>query len=113
MLSLQALVGSLRRDEGGWRATGEVELQSPTVTRTNPECAEPRRRTLPLSSVKANVTWDDGRLLVQPLATGIGSGISQASRRSTAPADPLVREGPGQVLSDDLFTSQLGVGLEP
>ena len=73
------------------RATGEVELQSPTVTRTNPECAEPRRRTLPLSSVKANVTWDDGRLLVQPLATGIGTGGITAKLVAT-PTPPMPAE---------------------
>jgi uncharacterized protein involved in outer membrane biogenesis len=72
-------------------AAGEVELQSPTVTRTNPECAEPRRRTLPLSSVKANVTWDDGRLLVQPLATGIGSGSITAKLTAT-PTPPVPTE---------------------
>ena len=56
------------------RASGDVELRSPVVTRTNPACAEPKRRTLSLSTVKANVSWEDGRLLLQPLSSGIAGG---------------------------------------
>ena len=67
------------------RATGEVELKRPEVTRTNPECAEPKRRKLALWAVKANVVWDDGRLVVQSLATGLGDG-SITSKLSATPA---------------------------
>src|SRR5205085_12108944 len=40
----------------------------------------------PLSTVKASVTWDDGRLTVQPLATGIGGGSITAKLAATATA---------------------------
>ena len=56
------------------RASGDVELRSLEVTRTNPGCAEPKRRTLSLSTAKANVSWEDGRLLVQPLTAEIAGG---------------------------------------
>jgi uncharacterized protein involved in outer membrane biogenesis len=70
------------------RAYGDVELRSPEVTQTHPGCAEPRRRTLSLSTVKAGVSWEDGRLLVQPLATGIAGG--SITMKLAAPAAPGV-----------------------
>ena len=73
------------------RAVGDVEFRSPEVTRTNPGCPEPKRRRLALSTVKAKVIWDDGRLLVQPLATGIGDG-SITSKLVAAPAPHLHAE---------------------
>jgi uncharacterized protein involved in outer membrane biogenesis len=69
------------------RATGEIELRSPTVARTSRACPEPRRRTLALSTVKANVSWEDGRLVVQPLSTGIGKG-SITTKLAATPAPP-------------------------
>jgi len=73
------------------RATGEIELRGPAVTWTSPACPPPRRRTLQLSPVKANVSWDDGRLVVQPLVTGIGEG-SIATKLSTVPGPPVQAE---------------------
>jgi len=65
-------------------AAGEIEVQGPSVTRTSRDCAEPRRRTLPLSAMKATVTWDDGRLVLQPLSTGVGGGSVTAKLAATA-----------------------------
>ena len=71
------------------RASGDVELRSPEVTRTNPGCAEPKRRTLSLSTVKANVSWEDGRLLVQSLTAGIAGGrITTKLVATSAPGTP-------------------------
>jgi uncharacterized protein involved in outer membrane biogenesis len=69
------------------RAAGEIELRSPTVTRTSPSCGEPRRRTLALSTLKASVSWRDGRLAVQPLTSGIGHGSATTTLVAT-PAPP-------------------------
>jgi uncharacterized protein involved in outer membrane biogenesis len=73
------------------RANGEVELRSPTVTRTSPACEEPRRRTLRLSTVKANVSWGDGRFVVQPLTSGIGHGVVTTKLVAT-PVPPMRAE---------------------
>jgi uncharacterized protein involved in outer membrane biogenesis len=66
------------------RAVGEIELRGPNVTRTSAACPEPRRRTLALGTVKANVVFADNRLVVQPFTTGIGSG-SVAARLTASP----------------------------
>jgi uncharacterized protein involved in outer membrane biogenesis len=60
------------------RVAGEVEWRDATVTRTTAACAEPRRRTLVLATVKASVTWRDGRLVAAPLTTGIPGGTATA-----------------------------------
>ena len=66
------------------RAVGEIELRSPKVTRTSADCPEPRRRTLSLGTVKANVVFEQNRLVVQPLTTGIDGG-SVAARLTASP----------------------------
>jgi hypothetical protein len=73
------------------RAAGELELRSPAVMRTDGDCPEPRRRTLALSTVKANVSWDAGRLVVQPLSSGIGSGTF-TTKLTASPAPPMPAE---------------------
>jgi AsmA protein len=73
------------------RAAGELELRSPAVMRTDGDCPEPRRRTLALSTVKANVSWDAGRLVVQPLSSGIGDGAI-TTKLTASPAPPLPAE---------------------
>ena len=73
------------------RATGEIELRDPALIRTSPACPVPRLRTLQLSTVKANVSWEEGRLVVQPLATGIGNG-GIATKLSATPGPPVQAE---------------------
>ena len=70
------------------RAAGEVEWRVPTVTRTSRACGEPRRRTLALASVKASVSWRDGRLIADPLTTGIpgGTATSTLTTETSPPA---------------------------
>ena len=70
------------------RASGDVELRSPEVTRTTYGCTGPTRRTLALSTVKANVSWEDGRLLVHPLTAGIAGG--RITMKLAAPAAPAM-----------------------
>jgi hypothetical protein len=68
------------------RAAGEVEWRDATVTRTSEACAEPRRRTLALATVKASVSWRDGRLVADPLASGIPRGTVRTRLAATTSA---------------------------
>lgn len=56
------------------RASGDVELTNLAVTQTNPQCPEPKRRTLALGLVKLNTTWEESRLIGRPVTTEIGKG---------------------------------------
>ena len=69
------------------RASGDVELRNPEVIRTSPACAEPKRRTLSLSTVKANLSWEDGHLFVQPLSAGIAGGSISMKVAAPSAAD--------------------------
>lgn len=55
-------------------ATGEVALSNVTVTQVNPQCPEPKRRTLALPVIKLNAAYQDQRLAARPLTTSIGTG---------------------------------------
>jgi hypothetical protein len=59
---------------GAPTASGDVELSKLTVTQVNPQCPEPKRRTLAIPAVKMNAAYGDGRLIGRPLTTSIGSG---------------------------------------
>ncbi|HET9491479.1 MAG TPA: AsmA-like C-terminal region-containing protein [Methylomirabilota bacterium] len=56
------------------RAAGEVELTDVTITQRNPQCPDPKRRTLALEPVKLNLTYEDLRVTVRPVTTAIGKG---------------------------------------
>jgi AsmA family/AsmA-like C-terminal region len=73
------------------RAAGEVEWRDATVTRTSAACPEPRRRTLALATVKASVSWRDGRLVADPLTTGISRGTAR-TRLATTISPPIRAE---------------------
>ena len=60
------------------RAAGVVELSSLKVTQTNPQCPEPKRRTLGLGPVKVNTLWEDGTFRGHPLSTSLGQGVLTA-----------------------------------
>ncbi|HEU4371234.1 MAG TPA: AsmA family protein [Methylomirabilota bacterium] len=55
-------------------AAGEVELANLTLTQTNPQCPEPKRRTLTVSTVKLNTAWQDQRLAGKPLTATLAGG---------------------------------------
>jgi hypothetical protein len=59
---------------GAPSASGDVELSKLTVTQVNPQCPEPKRRTLAIPAVKMNAAYGDGRLIGRPLTTSIGTG---------------------------------------
>lgn len=59
---------------GAPTASGDLELSKLTVTQVNPQCPEPKRRTLAIPTVKMNAAYGDGRLIGRPLTTSIGSG---------------------------------------
>ncbi len=55
-------------------ATGEVMISALTVTRTNPQCPEPKRRMLTVASLKMNTAWQDQRLTGRPVTADISGG---------------------------------------
>ncbi len=56
------------------RASGDVELTDVTVTRTSPQCPEPRRRTLALGTVKVNAAYDGARVVGRPVTASPAGG---------------------------------------
>jgi uncharacterized protein involved in outer membrane biogenesis len=81
------LAGTLGRP----RAAGDVEWRAPTLTRTSSACPEPRRRTLALATVKARVSWRDGRLVADTLTGGLDRG-TLTTRLAGATSSPLRTE---------------------
>ena len=65
-----ALAGAV----GSPRAAGDVELSNLSVTQVNPQCPEPKRRTLTLPLVKLNAAWENETLTGRPLTTGLANG---------------------------------------
>lgn len=59
---------------GAPTASGDVELSKLTVTQVNPQCPEPKRRTLTIPAVKLNAAYGEGRFAGRPLTTAIGKG---------------------------------------
>ncbi len=59
---------------GAPTATGEVTMPVLRVTQDNPRCAEPRRRTLTVSSVKVNLGWQDQHVSGKPATVVLGGG---------------------------------------
>ena len=56
------------------RASGEVELAALKVTQTNPQCPEPKRRTLALGPTKLAALWEAGTFRGRPVSTSLGRG---------------------------------------
>ncbi len=68
---------------GAPTAAGDVEVSGAGVSQTQPNCPEPKRRTLALAPIKLNAAWRDGRLAARPLSTGIGSGTITTNLTAT------------------------------
>jgi hypothetical protein len=68
---------------GNPRAAGQVEVTPLNVSRVEPQCPEPRRRTLGLTGVKLDATWSEGKLVATPLATGVGKGTVTTAMTAT------------------------------
>jgi AsmA protein len=89
---------------GAPTASGDVKFNKLTVAQTNPECPEPKRRTLAVPSLTLNVAWRDSRFTAQPLQAELAKGT--VSARLTADL-----ERGAQVRLDDLAVKALP--LEP
>ncbi|MBI4637452.1 MAG: AsmA family protein [Candidatus Rokubacteria bacterium] len=76
-------------------ASGEIELAPATLTQTNAQCPEPRRRTLTLATLKVSGAWQDSRLTGRPLTSRLASGTITAN--VTASLDRGVRIGLGDL----------------
>jgi hypothetical protein len=87
---------------GDPRASGDVRLSDLAVTRTDPQCPEPRDRTLRLEPLTVNVAWEDGHLTARPLTTGIGRGSVTTNLVATL-------EGRTHVELRDLAVKQVGL----
>ena len=59
---------------GAPTAAGEVELSNLTVTQVQPQCPEPRRRTLAIPTMKLNADWQDQRLVARPMTATVAGG---------------------------------------
>jgi hypothetical protein len=56
------------------RAAGDIKLTDVAVTETNPQCPEPKRRTLTLGAVDASTVWEHGQFASRPLKSGLAGG---------------------------------------
>ncbi len=70
-------------------AAGEVTTSGLTVTQTNPQCPEPKRRTLTVSSLKVNAAWQEQRLTGRPVTADVAGGA--VTTQLTAALDRGVR----------------------
>jgi hypothetical protein len=59
---------------GNPRAAGRVEITPLRIHRVEPQCPEPRRRTLGLTGLTLEATWSGGTLVGKPVTTGLGKG---------------------------------------
>jgi hypothetical protein len=84
-------------------AAGDVKLTKLTVARVNPQCPEPKRRTLSVPAVSLGAAWRDGRFTAEPLHAELPKGTVTARLR-------VDLEGGTRVRLDDLAVK--GVPVE-
>ena len=65
-----ALSGTL----GAPAVAGDIEVAKPSVSQLQPTCAEPKRRTLTLGTLKLNAGYRDQLLGARPLTTSLADG---------------------------------------
>ena len=63
---------------GAPTAAGEVQMSPLTVTQAQPNCPEPKRRTLTIPSLKLNTSYQEQRLGARPLTAALGDGTHVA-----------------------------------
>ena len=63
---------------GAPTASGDVTLSKLTVARTNPQCAEPKRRTLAIPSLTMKTAWRQGTLSAHPMQAELPKGTVSA-----------------------------------
>jgi hypothetical protein len=76
---------------GAPTATGQVEVTKLTVTQTNPDCPEPKRRTLTVPAVTMNVAWRDQRLTGRPVTASLDAGRVTTQLTVTPEGDARVQ----------------------
>jgi hypothetical protein len=59
---------------GAPTAAGPIEVSRFTVSQTNPQCPEPKHRTLTIPTVKLSAAWQDHRLTGRPLELSVDRG---------------------------------------
>ena len=59
-------------------ASGDVTLSTLTVTRTNPQCPEPKRRTLAVPSLTLKAAWREATFTAQPMRAELTRGTVNA-----------------------------------
>lgn len=75
---------------GRLRAAGDLELSGLRLTRTADTCAEPRRRTLALGSLRLHVEWEPPLLRADDVTATLGDGRIAARLRATLDHGPRV-----------------------
>jgi len=63
---------------GAPTASGEIKLSKLTVARTNPQCPEPKRRTLAVPSLTLKAAWRDSSFSAEPLQAELAKGTVNA-----------------------------------
>jgi uncharacterized protein involved in outer membrane biogenesis len=87
---------------GAPTASGDVKLTKLVVARTNPQCPEPKRRTLSVPTLNLSAGWRDGRFTAQPMQAELPKGAVTA--RLTADVERGMR-----VRLDDLAVKAVPV----
>ena len=60
-------------------ASGNLEMPGVALTRTSPQCPQPQRRTLTVSTLKADAAWEDGRFMGRPAMAEFANGTVTTS----------------------------------
>jgi hypothetical protein len=63
---------------GAPTASGEIKLSKLTVARTNPQCPEPKRRTLAVPLLTLKAAWRDSSFSAEPLQAELAKGTVNA-----------------------------------
>lgn len=59
-------------------ASGDVTVNKLALSRDNPQCPEPKRRTFSVPSMALASSWRDGHFVAQPLRADLGKGAVTA-----------------------------------
>jgi hypothetical protein len=60
-------------------ASGDVTVSKLALSRDNPQCPDPKRRTFQVPSLALASSWRDGRLVAQPMRADLGKGALTAT----------------------------------
>jgi uncharacterized protein involved in outer membrane biogenesis len=64
-------------------AAGEIQISPLTATQSSPQCPEPRRRTLTISTLTLNASWQNPRFTGKPVTATLGGGTVTAQLVTT------------------------------